>query len=147
MLKKRAARRLDWRKQDMSRPLKAIKRGPAWPVGTPAGKAPQVTVPQRQVRRWRWYSVTLGLISGNSQTWCRKGWGSVPLRGAAQRRQVGGTQGMTCWHCSVGSRGRWCLAWPGWPPERRGEFVVWRIGLAGGWYDEGGSEELGEVLA
>jgi hypothetical protein len=48
--------------------------------------------------------------------------GSVPLRGAAQRRQVGGTQGMTRWHCSVGRRGRWCLVWPGWPPAPRSDL-------------------------
>ena len=37
VLRNWAARRFDWRKQAMSRPAKAISRGPAWPVGTPGG--------------------------------------------------------------------------------------------------------------
>jgi len=34
------------------------------------------------------------MIPGNFQTGCRSGWGSLPLKGAEHRRQLGGTHGM-----------------------------------------------------
>jgi hypothetical protein len=50
MLKNWAACRFDCRKQAISRPLKAISRGPACPVGKPGGNSPQVDEPQDAVQ-------------------------------------------------------------------------------------------------
>ena len=104
MLMNWAARRFDWRKQAMSRPAKAMSRGPACPVGTPSGNAPQVEQPQEQTRRCRWYSLTIGLISGSSQTWWRSGWGSTPVNAWPQRRHALGTSGITAAHSSTGDQ-------------------------------------------
>ncbi len=130
----------------MSRPAKAMSRGPAWPLGTPAGKGPQLEQPQAQTSRCCWYSVTLGWKSGSSQTWWRSGCGSLPVSPRPQRRQAVGTHRTTCWHWSVGSKARRCWGWPGWPPGRRrplglGRAAAWRAGAA-----EGGSDELVESL-
>jgi hypothetical protein len=49
--------------------VNAINRGLDWLCGTPMGNSARVVSPQQgHVNRWRWYSVTRGLISGNSQT-------------------------------------------------------------------------------
>ena len=76
------------RKQAISRATKATNRGPLCPRGTPSGNGAVVDSPQhRQGKRCRWYSVTCGLISGSSHTWCRSGSESLPSRGWPQRRQ------------------------------------------------------------
>ncbi len=130
----------------MSRPAKAMSRGPAWPLGTPAGKGPQLEQPQAQTSRCCWYSVTLGWKSGSSQTWWRSGCGSLPVSPRPQRRQAVGTHRTTCWHWSVGSKARRCWGWPGWPPGRRRPLGLGRGGLACGCAAEGGSDELVESL-
>src|SRR5581483_9605853 len=111
ILRKRAARRLDCRKHANSKPVNAMSRGPACPLGTPGGSSPQVEQPQEQTRRCRWYSVTSGRISGNSHTWCRSGAGSVPCNALAQRRHWVGRQGLMAWHCSGGATA--ARAWHG----------------------------------
>src|SRR5271167_797213 len=87
----------------MSRPLKAISLGPDWPHGTPSGSEAQVLSPQKeQIRRCCWYSMTIGLISGKSHTWCRRGSGSTPVNLVAQRRQTSGFKGTTWLQSSEG---------------------------------------------
>ena len=71
------------------------------------GNGPHVVSSQPgQLKRWCWYSVTTGLISGSSHTWCRRGAGSAPDSLLPQRRQAVGLRDSVRSHCSVASSGR-----------------------------------------
>lgn len=78
-------------KQPMSKAVSATSRGPTCPWGTPGGSSPQVATEQHeQASRCSWYSLTSGLISGMSQTWCRSCSGSDPARRSPHHRQLSG---------------------------------------------------------
>ena len=125
----------------------AINRGPDWPCGTPAGNSAHVVSPQQgHVSRCCWYSVTCGLISGNSQTWCRNGSGSLPESFAPQRRHSVGRKGIVSAHCPLGINGRSCFSWPGCPPRFFFDLRLGGCGRAWGCCVLGGSEEFCGVL-
>jgi len=138
------ARRLLWRKCPISRPVKAARRGPHWPVGTPSGRAAVVVMPQQgHCPRNSWYSSTIGSIGGNPQTWCRCGASELCSNSPPQRRHASGKHSVTLVHCSTGTNSRRCRLWPFCPPRFR--FLPtpdFRFGFAWGCFEPGGTDEF-----
>ena len=127
--------------------MKAINRGPDCPWGTPQGSSAQVVSPHAgHASRCRWYSVTCGLISGNSHTWCRRGSGSLPESFSPQRRHSVGLRGFTSSQSSVGINGRSCFLCPGCPPRFFFDLRLDDAGLAWGCTLLGGNEEFWGVF-